>query len=121
MSHDPPPPPPPPPPIPGWGAHQQHQSPPPPPPPPAAAAAGDRPPSYMGLAVGALLVFWPTGIAAMVHAAQVDSAWENGRGDEARRRSHEARRWSMISFVIMGLSWAFVGLVLMAYAASSPG
>lgn len=75
----------------------------------------------MGLAVGALLVFWPTGIAAMVHASQVDSAWENRRGDEARRRSREARRWSMISFVLTGLGWVLVALLALAYAASSPG
>jgi len=88
----PPPPPPPPPPVsPQVGPVAQPLS-------PGATATGEKPSNYLVFAILAtLLCCIPTGIAAIVFAAQVDSKWSQGDGVGARDASRKARLWCLIS------------------------
>lgn len=59
---------------------------------------GTPPPNYLVHAILATLCCClPTGIAAIVFAAQVNSKWEEGDYEGARRSSEKAKLWAMIS------------------------
>ncbi len=46
----------------------------------------------------------PFGIASIVKAAQVNSLWQSGQYDAARKASDDAKKWWMVSlFVALGL------------------
>ncbi len=57
--------------------------------------------SYLGWAIAVLILcFWPTGIAAVVYASQVDNKVALGDIAGAQESSHKARMWCWISFGI---------------------
>ncbi len=60
--------------------------------------------------VTALCCFSPTGIVAVIYAAQVNVNWLNGDRREALRCARLARRWVWVSVFL----WAAVTLVLIA-------
>jgi hypothetical protein len=69
--------------------------------PPASQGAQPHVPSYLGWAIAVLILcFWPTAIAAIVYASQVDSKLSYGDIEGAWESSRKAKRWCWISFGI---------------------
>lgn len=65
---------------------------------PTLVVAGDKPDNYLVWAILATICCClPTGIAAIVFAAQVDSKWAGGDYAGARESSEKAKLWSWIS------------------------
>ncbi len=65
-----------------------------------------RPDNYLAFAiVMTILFFVPTGIVAIVKAAQVDSLYNQGRYEEAEAMSLAARKFSRISL------WVGIGII----------
>lgn len=76
--------------------------------PAATDAPGDDtpPPSYLGWSIAAMLLCCiPTGIAAIIYSSKVNSAWTQGRHDDARRYS-EIVEWLLMITIVAGLVWA---------------
>lgn len=75
-----------------------------------------RIPTYMGWAIATLILcFWPTGIVAVIYAAQVNNKLAYGDYAGAQESSRKAKMWSWISF---GISLAaLVILVLFSLVA----
>lgn len=75
-------------------------------------------PTYMGWAIAVLILcFWPTGIAAVVYASQVNNRLALGDIAGAKESSRKAKMWCWITFGI-GIA-AFVIAVLIAIFASA--
>jgi hypothetical protein len=74
-----------------------------------------RIPSYLGWAIAVLILcFWPTGIAAVVYATQVDNKLVLGDVAGAQESSRKAKMWCWITFGI-GVGWmvlAIIGVVI---------
>jgi hypothetical protein len=69
---------------------------------PAPPVAPGQPPTYLGLAVFALVVWAvPFGIVALVRSLQVAPRWTAGRYEQARAASRSARRWSIAAIVAL--------------------
>jgi hypothetical protein len=65
-----------------------------------------RPDNYLAFAIVMTVLFFPpTGIVAIVKAAQVDSLYNQGRYDEAEAMSLAARKFSRISL------WVGIGII----------
>ena len=65
-----------------------------------------RPDNYLAFAIVMTILFFPpTGIVAIVKAAQVDSLYDQGRYDEAEAMSLAARKFSRISL------WVGIGII----------
>lgn len=127
--------PPPAPPGPGWNAIPNHGGATPPQPPPAPYGYGPQGP-YPGYQwgsppiakpdsnlVGAILVTLfcclPFGVVSIVYAAQVDSKWNAGDWNGARRAAQLAKSWglaALITGVVVGLLW---GLAAVSSSSSS--
>lgn len=60
----------------------------------------------------------PTGIAAIVFAAQVDSKWTAGDYAGAQNASEKAKLWSWVSFGL-GLTFAVLYVLLVGLGAAS--
>ena len=92
------------------------------PPYPPAPSRGAMAPPIQTYLVPAILVtlfcFFPTGIAAIVFAAQVSSKRDAGDYIGAARASKQARMWTIISLAV---GVAVLALVVIAAAASSGG
>lgn len=77
---------------------------------PALDPGGPKPPNHLVWAIlSTVLCCLPTGIAAIVFAAQVDGKYAAGDYPGARQSSANAKTWSWVSF---GLGMAFVVLYL---------
>ncbi len=97
-------------------------TPPEPPPytPPQAELVSGKPDNYLVWAILATICCClPTGIAAIVFAAQVDSKWAGGDYAGAQRASDNAKLWSLISLGV-GLV-ASAGYFLLHVVALSAG
>ena len=73
-----------------------------------------RIPNYLGWAIAVLILcFWPTGIAAVVFAAQVDNRVAIGDYFGAQESSRKAKMWCWITFGIGVGLWviAIAGLI----------
>lgn len=67
-----------------------------------------RPSSYLALAIiSTILCCLPIGIVSIVYATKVNSAYEDGKYDEALKASRNAKTWGLVS---MGV--ALVGYLL---------
>lgn len=67
-----------------------------------------RPSSYLALAIiSTILCCLPTGIVSIIYATKVNSAYEDGKYEEAIRASKNAKTWGLIS-----VGAAFLGLIL---------
>ena len=65
-----------------------------------------RPDNYLAFAIVMTVLFFPpTGIVAIVKAAQVDSLYNQGRYEEAEAMSLAARKFSRISL------WVGIGII----------
>lgn len=70
------------------------------------ADAVPRIPSYLGWAIVVLICcFWPTGIAAVVHASRVDNKVAFGDLAGAQESSRRAKMWCWITFGIGVAIW----------------
>lgn len=69
-------------------------------------APGPAPDNYLAYAIWAIIMFWPTGIAAIINASRVNSLWAEGKYIEAIDASEAAQHWSRTSItwtlIIMG-------------------
>lgn len=78
-----------------------------------------KPENYLVWAILATLCCCvPTGIAAIVYAAQVDSKWAAGDQFGAREASENAKLWSLISLGV-GLVFGGIWFVLNLLGAAS--
>lgn len=77
-----------------------------------------RPDNYLAFAiVSAIIFFPPTGIVAIVKAAQVDSLYDRGRYEEAEAMSLSARKFARISlFVGIGIIAFYILLYAIIFA-----
>ncbi len=65
-----------------------------------------RPSSYLALAIiSTILCCLPTGIVSIIYATKVNSAYEDGKYDEANRASRNAKTWGIVSIGIALLGW----------------
>ncbi len=71
-------------------------------------------PSYMGWAIAVLILcFWPTGIAAVVHASRVNSRLALGDIAGAQESSRKAKMWCWITFAI-AVIWVIIAVIAIA-------
>jgi hypothetical protein len=61
---------------------------------------GMPPPNHLGWAIAGLVLFFPTGIAAIIKSTQVDRFWMMGQHRMAQEASSSARLLGMISVVV---------------------
>jgi hypothetical protein len=80
-------------------------------------------PSYLGWAIAVLILcFWPTGIAAVIYAGQVESRLAYGNLAGARESSRKARMWCWITFAIGVAIWALtIALIAILIATFGTG
>lgn len=71
-----------------------------------------RPSSYLALAiVSTILCCLPTGIVSIIYATKVNSAYEDGKYDEANKASKNAKLWGFISIGIALFGWIIYILI----------
>jgi uncharacterized membrane protein len=71
-----------------------------------------RPSSYLALAiVSTILCCLPTGIVSIIYATKVNSAYADGKYDEANRASKNAKTWGIVSIVAAFLVWIIYILI----------
>src|SRR3954453_11316479 len=94
-------------------------------PPPAGAPAGFGTPSApppgrtsapVGWVIAAMLLFWPTGIPALLASHRAARAFGAGDVPVAVHESANARRWSIISVIVGGVLIAVSFLATIAWA-----
>lgn len=78
------------------------------------------PPTNLGWAIAALIVFWPLGIPAIINATRVESQWLRGERDRALRSSADARRFG-IAAVVVGAALFLLGVLFFIAVASTVG
>ncbi|WP_299549622.1 CD225/dispanin family protein [Seonamhaeicola sp.] len=65
-----------------------------------------RPSSYLALAIiSTILCCLPTGIVSIIYATKVNSAYEDGKYEEANKASKNAKLWGLIGVGIAALGW----------------
>lgn len=69
-------------------------------------------------AVIALILFWPTGIPALINARRVHDLWRLGDHHGAEAARSRAFGWSLVSWIVGGVA-ASIGLLLASIAAVS--
>jgi hypothetical protein len=82
--------------------------------------AGPPPPSRLGWAIAALLLFWPLAIPAFIYSNRVESAWYQGDVAGARRASDNAKTCGVIA-VVVGVVMALLMIVLFAAVLGAGG
>jgi len=71
-----------------------------------------RPSSYLALAIiSTILCCLPTGIVSIIYATKVNSAYEDGKYDEANRASKNAKTWGIVSIVAALFGWIIYILI----------
>jgi hypothetical protein len=76
---------------------------------------GMPPPSNLGWAIAAILLFWPVGIAAIVKSTQVDRYWMTGQFAMAEQSSKAAKTLGIVAASVAGalfLIWLVMFFVL---------
>ena len=97
--------------------------PPPPPPPPTPAPAPVAPATTapVGWVIAAMILFWPTGIPALLASHRAARAIGAGDVVTADREAANGRRWGIISVIVGGvlilfsilasIAWAFLAVI----------
>jgi hypothetical protein len=76
------------------------------------------PPSHLAMAIMAVIVFWPVGLAAIINAARVDRFVFTGDFSAADEASTKAAKFSKIAFgVAIGLFVLYVVVYAIIIAA----
>ncbi|ONI76914.1 hypothetical protein ALI144C_32830 [Actinosynnema sp. ALI-1.44] len=65
------------------------------------------PPNYLGWAIGAIFLFWPVAIAALIKSGQVERYWAMGQPDLARQASDSTKTLCVVATVIGGVMLVF--------------
>ena len=106
-------------------------TPPPPPPPPTPAPAPVVPVTSapVGWVIAAMILFWPTGIPALLASHRAARALGAGDAVTAEREAANGRRWGIISVIVgaalivlsvlISIAWAFLAVI--AFHESSDG
>jgi Interferon-induced transmembrane protein len=77
----------------GYPGHYGYYPPPPPP--------GVMPPSnHLAWAIGAIFLFWPVAIAALIKSGQVDRLWEQGQYGPAQQASESTKTLCLVATII---------------------
>ncbi|WP_155855966.1 CD225/dispanin family protein [Cellulomonas sp. URHD0024] len=71
----------------------------------------------VGWVIAAMLVFWPTGIPALLASHRAAQAFGAGDDETAQREAAGARRWAVTSVIVGGCLIAFSILVWIAWVA----
>jgi hypothetical protein len=74
---------------------------------------GPPPPSRIGWAITALILFWPLAIPAFIYSGRVESSWNRGDVAGAERASQNAKTCGVVALVI-GVVIAALMIVLFA-------
>ena len=72
----------------------------------------------VGWVIAAMLVFWPTGIPALLASHRAARAFGAGDVEAAQRESGNARRWGIISVIVgacLVVFWILVSLAWVAF------
>jgi hypothetical protein len=104
---------------------------PPPPSPPSASNAGnaynntDKPPmpeNYLVLSIiVTILCCWPVGIASIVNAAKVSSAYNSGDYEGAKKASSNAKKWAIWTVVAGVIYWIISLIIIFAAGITAVG
>ena len=71
-----------------------------------------RPNSYLALAIiSTILCCLPAGIVSIIYATKVNSAYEDGKYDEAERASKNAKTWGLVSIGAALVGWVIYMLI----------
>ena len=73
------------------------------------------PSSYLALSIIASFFCWPFAIPAIINASKVESLWYQGQYNEAVESSKSAKKWSIIAFVMYGVSIILLILFYVLY------
>jgi hypothetical protein len=77
--------------------------------------AAPRIPSHLAWAIASLILFWPTGIPALVYATRVDNKVLMGDIAGAQEASNKARTWSIVSTVFCAV-WVVIVIIMIIIA-----
>ena len=78
--------------------------------------------SHLAWAIVSILMFWPTGIPAIIHALKVNKALTSGDSTEAMNESLKARKWCKITLItwctliLLGICLGILGACLVSRA-----
>jgi len=87
--------------------------------PPPTVLVQNRPASWIGLSIfNCLCCFWPLGLVAMVFSCMVDSSYDSGDYENAKKYSNIAK-WLNIVSVICGVIVIVVVIIVVAAGGSS--
>src|SRR5687767_14113321 len=94
---------------------------PPPPPPTPAPAPAPVTSAPVGWVIAAMILFWPTGIPALLASHRAARALGAGDAVTAEREASNGRRWGIISVIVgaalillsilVSIVWAFLAVV----------
>ena len=71
-----------------------------------------RPNNYLALAIiSTILCCLPTGIVSIIYSTKVNSAYEDGRYDEAEKASKNAKTWGLVSIALALVGWVVYLLI----------
>jgi hypothetical protein len=80
---------------------------------PAPPLAPGQPPTYLGLALLALVFCAvPFGVVALARSLQVTPSWAAGRYEQARAASRSARRWSIAAIAAIPCAFLLFGTII---------
>ena len=84
---------------------------------------GTQPPvkNYMVMSVVAILFFWPLAIPAIINAAKVNPALQQGDYAGAQNASAQAKKWARLAIIIGIVLWVLIIVcnVILAIAANN--
>lgn len=74
-----------------------------------------QPNTYLALSIISAFFCWPFAIPAIINASKVDRLWYQGQYNEAVEASKSAKMWSIIAFVMYGVSMILLILIYVLY------
>jgi hypothetical protein len=86
--------------------------------PPAGQGNVPSVPSHLGWAIVSILLFWPTGIPAVVYASRVDNLAMMGNTAAAQEASSKAKTYATISTVLFVI-WVVIVIIVTAITAAA--
>ncbi len=83
-----------------------------------------RPENYLAWAIVSACICWPFGIPAIVNAAKVNTAYNDGDYAEAEKNSLAAKKWAKIGTIVGAVCWGlyilfFIIMMIVGVAAES--
>lgn len=78
------------------------------------------PPNYLGWAIGAIFLFWPVAIAALVKSGQVERFWAMGQRDLARQASATTKTLCVVATVVGAVTIVFSVMMFVILLSAIP-